>query len=156
MKRLVRRFDKPGEYEEIILCQHAGEEKEGKMVIHAKERAEYKLRVTLKHAARETKGRVVVRAVVENGAKVVMEGTVKIGSLAQGVDSFLELRALVLDEKSTVTIDPQLEIEANEVRAGHAASVTRIDEEQCQYLMSRGIAKGQAKMMMIKGFLGGE
>jgi Fe-S cluster assembly protein SufD len=45
-------------------------------------------------------------------------------------------------------------IDENDVRAGHAASVGRVDQAQMYYLMSRGLSKDVAERLVIRGFLG--
>ena len=46
-------------------------------------------------------------------------------------------------------------IDENEVTAGHAASVGRVDPVEMYYLMSRGLKKADAERLVIRGFLGG-
>ncbi|GAA3319888.1 hypothetical protein GCM10020331_028670 [Ectobacillus funiculus] len=45
-------------------------------------------------------------------------------------------------------------IDEDDVMAGHAASVGRVDPLQLYYLMSRGIPKKEAERLVIHGFLG--
>jgi Fe-S cluster assembly protein SufD len=47
---------------------------------------------------------------------------------------------------------PGLEIDANDVVAGHGATVGQIDEEQLFYLRARGIPEPKARQMIIEGF----
>ena len=47
---------------------------------------------------------------------------------------------------------PNLEIEANDVRCRHAASVGPIDEEQLYYLESRGVLGPEAERLIVLGF----
>lgn len=151
--KTVKKYRKPGVYEVVVSFDHAGVEKEWVGILRAEEKGEYELRVTAEHTATSTRGRMVVRAVVSGGAHLKLSGIIKIHKDAQGTDNFLELRVLLLDDQSRATADPQLEIEANEVKAGHAASVSRIDAEQALYLMSRGLSKAAAEEEIIEGWL---
>jgi Fe-S cluster assembly protein SufD len=45
-----------------------------------------------------------------------------------------------------------LEIEANDVRCTHGATVGPIDPEQVFYLMARGIPKVEAEKVIVEGF----
>lgn len=146
-------INKPGKYEFVIPYDKEGEEKEWRGRVRAEEKGEYELKVVAIHKATNTKGRVVVKAIARHGAQVKIAGMIKIEKKAQGTDNFLELRVLLLDNESRATADPQLEIEANEVKAGHAASVSKIDEEQILYLMSRGLSRERAEEEIVKGFL---
>ena len=60
----------------------------------------------------------------------------------------------MLSDKARADANPILLIDENEVQAGHAASISRVDQEQLYYLMSRGIDKNQAEKLIIHGFLG--
>ena len=78
---------------------------------------------------------------------------VKIGKEARNTDSFLEMRVLLLDKKSSAVAEPKLEIENNDVKASHAATVGKIDEDQLFYLSSRGVDLDEANKLIINGFL---
>ena len=47
---------------------------------------------------------------------------------------------------------PRLEIEANDLRCTHGATVSQVDEEQVFYLMSRGIPRADAVRLIVEGF----
>jgi len=64
-----------------------------------------------------------------------------------------ESRMLMLSEKARGDANPILLIDENDVTAGHAASVGRIDPMQMYYLMSRGITRDEAERLIIHGFL---
>ncbi len=151
----VQRFklDKPGEIDLVVpfLVEH--EEQEVLGVISALEPGEYKVRVLADHKVPNTFGRVVIKGVAANGARVTVDGMVKIEKGAIKTDSFLEMRILLLDKKSWAVAEPKLEIENNDVRASHAATVGKIDEDQIFYLTSRGVATDDAKKLIVSGFL---
>lgn len=152
--KTVKRYSKPGVYEVLVPFNKTGMEREWVGILRAETRGEYELVVVAQHSALNTKGRITVRAIASNGAQIKLLGMIKIDKKAQGTDNFLELRVLLLDNESRATADPQLEIEANEVRAGHAASVSKIDEVQVLYLMSRGLDKRVAEDEIVRGWLG--
>lgn len=59
----------------------------------------------------------------------------------------------MLSEKARGDANPILLIDEDDVTAGHAASVGRVDPIQLYYLMSRGIPKEEAERLVIYGFL---
>jgi Fe-S cluster assembly protein SufD len=61
-------------------------------------------------------------------------------------------RNIVLSEHAKADAIPNLEIEANDVRCGHAASVGPVDEETLFYLGSRGIPRAEAERLIVTGF----
>lgn len=122
-------------------------------IIDARESGEYELNLIISHTVPNTFGRVVIRGVAENGARIAVKGLVKIEKQAQNTDSFLAMKILLLDKKSGATAEPELEIEANRVKASHSASVGKIDDEQLFYLKSRGIEETKAKNIIVNGFI---
>ena len=64
-----------------------------------------------------------------------------------------ESRVLMLSEHARGDANPILLIDEDDVEAGHAASVGRVDPEQLYYLMSRGISQKEAERLVIHGFL---
>jgi len=154
MKKPDFRISRPGKYEYRLPIESVGDEKELGGIIEARVSGEYEIMVLAEHLVPDTKGRVEVRGVVENGARVKLVGLVRIGEGAVNTDSFLSLKLLMLDDKSFALAEPELEIRNNEVKASHAASVGRIDEEQLYYLCSRGMERKEARRLIIDGFLG--
>ncbi len=62
-------------------------------------------------------------------------------------------RVLMLSEKARGDANPILLIDEDDVMAGHAASVGRVDELQLYYLMSRGLSRKEAERLVVHGFL---
>lgn len=99
------------------------------------------------------KEEIEIKVVVEEGGKLEAKGMLKIAKNVKGVDVFLRYKVLLLGKNSWATVIPELEIESNDVKAGHAASIGRIDEEQLFYLQSRGLSRQEAEKEIIKAFL---
>lgn len=145
---------KPGKYEYEVNVDKKGQKKELLGIIKAEEPGDYEILIVSRHLVGDTTCRVDVKGIVSGGAKVKLKGTVRIDVGAAGSDSFLAMKLLMLDDKSMAIAEPELEIENNEVKASHSASVGRIDEEQLFYLESRGVEKKEAEKLIINGFLG--
>ena len=79
-------------------------------------------------------------------------GLIKVLKGAQGTDAYQANRNLVLSEDALARSIPQLEIEANEVRCTHGATVSPVEEEHLFYLMSRGIDRVTAQKLVVFGF----
>ena len=153
MSKIIKKYDKPGKWEVVIPFTKEGEEKEWWGIVDARMPGEYELQVIAEHEVGGTKGRITVRAVAGAGAHVKIYGLIKIHKEAQQTDDFLELRVLTLDKTARAIAEPTLEIEANEVRASHAASVGMVDSEQILYLCSRGLTEIMARNYIVQGFL---
>ena len=98
-------------------------------------------------------GEVEVRAVVLADGYLKLKGIIKISKGAELCEGFLRQKVLLVGENARAEAIPELEIECNEVKASHAASVGRIDQEQMFYLMSRGLSKNESEKLIIKAFL---
>lgn len=109
-------------------------------------------RVTNK--APHTIGHILQHGVILEKSTLTFNGIGHILRGAKGADAQQESRVLMLSTKSRGDANPILLIEENEVTAGHAASVGRVDPDELFYLMSRGLAKDEAERLVIRGFLG--
>ncbi len=105
------------------------------------------------HAGKNSEGYILKHAVVKDSATSVFNGIGKIEHGASGSNAEQESRVLMLSEKARGDANPILLIDEDDVTAGHAASVGRVDPIQLYYLMSRGISKHEAERLVIHGFL---
>lgn len=103
--------------------------------------------------ARKTVGHINQRGVITDQAHLIFNGIGHIITGAQGSDNQQENRVLMLSPAARGDANPILLIDENDVTAGHAASVTRVDARQLYYLMSRGLHDAVAKRLVIRGFL---
>lgn len=109
-------------------------------------------RVTNK--APHTIGHILQHGVIRERGALTFNGIGHILKGAKGADAQQESRVLMLSDKARGDANPILLIDENEVTAGHAASVGRVDPEEMYYLMSRGLHKEEAERLVIRGFLG--
>ena len=105
------------------------------------------------HAAPNTKSNVNVRAVLRGRATFSFRGNVRIEKGAKGADAYLRSDALLFDDAKMGDDTPALEILEKDVKAGHAATVGKVDGKMLFYLMSRGLTKTQAEKMLVEGFI---
>lgn len=105
------------------------------------------------HAAPNTKSNVNVRAVLRGKSTFAFRGNVKIEKGAKGSDAYLRSDALLFDDAKMGDDTPALEILEPDVKAGHAATIGKVDEPMLFYLMSRGLSRKQAEKMLVEGFV---
>ena len=103
---------------------------------------------------RNTIGHILQHGVILEKSTLTFNGIGHIIKGAKGADAQQESRVLMLSEQARGDANPILLIDENDVTAGHAASVGRVDPEELYYLMSRGIPKQEAERLVIRGFLG--
>jgi Fe-S cluster assembly protein SufD len=105
------------------------------------------------HHGLRTDGQILTHGVVKDSASSIFNGVGKIEHGATKSNAEQESRVLMLSEKARGDANPILLIDEDDVTAGHAASVGRVDPLQLYYLMSRGISKHEAERLVIHGFL---
>jgi Fe-S cluster assembly protein SufD len=124
----------------------------GAYVGHGNQHLDYD--TTQEHAAPDTTSDLAFRGILRDRATAVWSGMIRVDPQAQRTDAFQESRNLLLSDGAHADAIPGLEIEANDVRCTHAATIGRIDEEQLFYLMSRGLPRRDAERLLVGGFLG--
>jgi Fe-S cluster assembly scaffold protein SufB len=105
------------------------------------------------HYGQNSRGRVLVKSVMKDTSKSLFKGMIKIGKEAKATESYLAGHAILLDKGAKSDAIPGLEIETNEVKATHSASVAQIDEGLIFSLMCRGLSREAAKREIVNGFL---
>lgn len=105
------------------------------------------------HYGKESNGHILKHGVMKDKASSIFNGIGYIKHGATKADAQQESRVLMLSGDARGDANPILLIDEDDVTAGHAASVGRVDELQLFYLMSRGIDKKEAERLVIHGFL---
>ena len=62
-------------------------------------------------------------------------------------------KGILLDEVSSISANPWLQIDEFDCLASHGAGIGAIDEEDLYYLMSRGLTKSESEKLIINGFV---
>ena len=109
-------------------------------------------RTTQEHIAPKTTSDLLFKGAVNDQARSVYTGLIKIGPNARGAQAFQTNRNLTLSDGAWAESVPNLEIETNDVKCSHASTVGPIDEEQRFYLESRGIQPDIAERLVVLGF----
>lgn len=105
-----------------------------------------------KHLVPQTKAHYYLKAAMFGSSLVDYKGNIIIEKKAQLTDSYLAHHTLLLSKHARARTIPALEIEADDVKAGHAATIGKADDELMFYLTSRGISAKEAEEMLIQGF----
>jgi Fe-S cluster assembly protein SufB len=105
------------------------------------------------HAAPHTSSIITSKSISKDGGRSTYRGLVKVADGAKSVKSKVVCDALILDKDSRSDTYPVMEIDEADVSIAHEASVSRIQDEQLFYLMSRGISETEASTMIVNGFI---
>ena len=106
------------------------------------------------HRVGNSRSDLLFKGALQDTARTVYAGLIRIEKHAARSDAYQANRNLVLSDKAKATSIPMLEIDNNDVRCTHGATVGPVDPEHLFYLRSRGIAEATAKRMLIQGFFG--
>ena len=104
------------------------------------------------HVAPNCTSDLLYKGALRDESRAVYSGWVRVRPGAQRTDAMQTSRNIVLSDKAKADAIPNLEIEANDVRCGHAASVGPVEEDTIFYLMSRGISRKEAERLVVFGF----
>ena len=97
------------------------------------------------HTAPNTKAHYNVKAVMFDHSSIDYRGNIVIQKSAQMTDSYLSHHTLLMSEHARAKSIPALEILADDVKAGHAASIGKVEDEMMFYLKSRGFEEDEAE-----------
>jgi Fe-S cluster assembly protein SufD len=106
------------------------------------------------HKVGNTRSDLLFKGALQDTARTVYAGLIRIEKGAARSDAYQANRNLVLSDHAKATSIPMLEIDNNDVRCTHGATVGPVDPQHLFYLRSRGIPETTAKRMIVQGFFG--
>ncbi len=133
-------LDSPGGFSEML------------GVFFADEDQHFDHRSVQDHVAPNCTSDLLYKGALRDESRAVYSGWVHVRPDAQKTIAMQTSRNIVLSEHAKADAIPNLEIEANDVRCGHAASVGPVEEETLFYLQSRGIPRDEAERLVVTGF----
>jgi Fe-S cluster assembly protein SufD len=104
------------------------------------------------HRSSDTHSDLLFKSALDGKAHSIYTGVIIIKKGAQRSDAYQANRNLLLHEGARADTEPMLEIEADDVRCTHGATVGPIDAEQLFYLASRGLDRAAASRLIVEGF----
>lgn len=104
------------------------------------------------HGQAHGTSRQLHKCIVADSAHAVFNGRVQVHPGAQKIDSAQSSGTLLLGPKARVNTLPQLEINADDVRCTHGATVGQIDNDALFYLQSRGLSSEAARSLLTYAF----
>lgn len=104
------------------------------------------------HAQPHTTSDLLYKGALTGHSNSVYYGTIRVRPGALKTDAYQANRNLTLSPKARALTNPQLEIENNDVRCTHGATVGQIDEDHLFYIQSRGVPRAEAERLVVFGF----
>ena len=110
-------------------------------------------RTTLNHHQPYTTSRQLYKGIASGNSRGIFNTKVFIAQDAQKSDSQQLSKNLILSKNARIDAKPELVAKADDVKAGHGATVGQLNEEEVFYLQSRGISKKQALAIVLDSFI---
>ncbi len=104
------------------------------------------------HIVPNGKSDLLYKGALKDKGFSAFRGLIRINPEAQHSDAYQQNRNLLLSRHAHADSIPELEIEANDVRCTHGATVGPIEEIAVFYLMARGIPRPEAERLITEGF----
>ena len=98
---------------------------------------------------------MLYKGAANSDGRATWEGMIYVDPIAQQADGFQTNRNLILSDQAEINAIPCLEINADDVKCSHGATVGRLNEDELFYLQSRGIPLDEAQVLVIQGFFAG-
>jgi Fe-S cluster assembly protein SufD len=104
------------------------------------------------HVAANTMSDLLYKGALKNKARSVWQGMIKVYPGAQQTDGYQANRNLILEKSARADSIPGLEIEADDVRCTHGATISQLDPEEVFYISSRGLPLDETQRLIVQGF----
>ncbi len=112
-------------------------------------------RTRVEHATPHGSSLQIFRSVAADRSRSVFDGLVRVHPGARGTSAEQRSENLLLSPGAEVDVRPQLEIDNDDVRCSHGATIGQLDREVLFYLRSRGLPEGDARRLLLRAFLAG-
>lgn len=135
------------------LLHQAGSHIDHRDAVVAEGSAHFDLNSMSLHQAPNAFSHVVVKGILKDKAVNVFDGMIKVLPTAQQTNALLECHSMLLSPDAKSNNIPGLEIEADDVKCTHKATIVHIEPEELFYVQSRGISKTSAEQSIAQGFI---
>ena len=105
------------------------------------------------HAKPRCTSRELYKGILSERARAVFNGRIIVRPDAQKTDARQTNKNLLLSDEALVNTNPQLEINADDVKCAHGATIGQLDADVLFYLRSRGIDLETARHLLTFGFM---
>lgn len=109
--------------------------------------------VNMNHNVRDCYSKQLFKGILDNESKAMFTGRIYVAPDAQKTQAYQSNHNLLISENARATVQPHLEIYADDVKCSHGATSGRLDEMAAFYMRSRGIGKDEAKLLQQLAFV---
>ena len=105
------------------------------------------------HHFPECKSEQIFKYILDDNSQGSFYGTVIVDEAARFTDARQTNRNILASADARMYTRPRLEINCDEVKCSHGATVGQLDANALFYMRSRGIPEAEAKMMLMQAFM---
>ena len=120
---------------------------------NASENENHNINLTNTHIGKHCNSDTVFRTVIKDKATSTFSGLIKVEPNATQTNADLQCKSLELSNFASANVRPLLEINCDDVKCSHGATIGHLDEDAIFYLRSRGLSVEEAKKMLIQAFI---
>lgn len=113
----------------------------------------YDNHTTIEHVAARCDSEETYRNIAADKSHAVFNGRIHIHQDAQKSNANMNNKNLLLSTGAEIDTKPELEIYADDVKCAHGATIGQLDEESLFYLVSRGIGRREANVLLTMAFI---
>ena len=122
-------------------------------IAYAKENQVLDAGAKMIHIGKNTKSNIVSKSIAQNGGISNYRGTARITKTAANSKAYIKCDTILLDNISKSDTFPQNILENNSSYIEHEATISKVNQEKLNYLMSKGLSEEKAKELLIMGFI---
>ncbi len=105
------------------------------------------------HLASNTKSEIISKSIAHSGGNATYRGIIDHSPKAKDSKSSVECDTILIDEFSRSDTIPFNIVKNDSSTIAHEATVSKVNDEQLFYLMSRGLSEQEATQIIIMGFI---
>jgi len=137
----------------VFRLASAGAALELLIVVFGRARDNFRINLEVQHLAPRTRSNIALCAVLFENSSVDFRGKVAVPGVAQQSETFLRCDSVLLSPQAHSITIPSLEIIADDVKAGHAASIGHLDDDKLFYFQTRGFSPDKASMLLLQSLI---
>ncbi len=104
------------------------------------------------HLAENQKSNQRYKTIGSGESKNIFGGRIHLTPPSEGAEVEQLNKNILLTKKATVDSQPELNIDQDDVKATHGATISSLDDEHFFYLASRGFTKEDARKLLVDAF----
>ena len=113
----------------------------------------YDNHTTIEHVAAHCNSEETYRNIAADQSHAIFNGRIHIHQDAQKSNADMNNKNLLLSNGAEIDTKPELEIYADDVKCAHGATIGQLDETSLFYLVSRGIGRREANVLLTMAFI---